>query len=407
MRPVVAALIPAAVLVAVVACDPGASTTPTYHGAIKDIVERNCIDCHREGGIAPMSLQTYADVKAFGSLVASATATRTMPPVPVDVSGACRDFRDVKYVTDDEIAAIAAWAEGGFPEGDPTASVAAAAVAPRGLETVSAVLDMGEAYQPPDAARDDYRCFLVDPGNETDAYVTAYEVKPGAASVVHHVIVYVPIDDEAQAEAEALDAAEEGFGYTCYGDARVDSMLLVGWAPGEGATRFPDDTGVLLAANRKVVMQIHYNVENGTAADRTTVDLETKDVVADEAYMLLDGPGDMVLQPGLADASWTYELNTSQSARLRGIFPHMHTLGKTMRIDVIAPDGSRECMLDVPRWDFHWQRFYFYDRHVGIPAGSTVEVTCTYDTRTRDEPVYFGESTDDEMCVVGYYITLD
>lgn len=387
---------------------PPPAEGPTYHGRIKDIVERNCLDCHRRDGIAPFPLETYEDVKGLGELFASVTTSRRMPPVTIDGSGACGTFDDVKWLTDDELADVSAWVENGAPEGEPGAATAPGPQA-QALERVDAVLDMEQAYTPPEPETtvDDYRCFLVDPGLDVEKYVTAYEVKPGDPRVVHHVIAYIPADEAAEAQAQALDDAEEGLGYTCFGSAGVDGTILVGWAPGTFATRFPGETGVPLPAGRRLVMQVHYNVANGTAPDRTTIDLELADEVADVGYMYIDGDGSMVLPAGEPSAEWTWSFDTAQSARLWGVFPHMHELGRTMRVEVVGPDGSEECAVDVPRWDFHWQRFFFYQRHLGVEAGSTIRVRCTYDTTSRDEPVRFGEGTSDEMCVLGVYFTLN
>jgi len=35
-----------------------------------------------------------------------------------------------------------------------------------------------------------------------------------------------------------------------------------------------------------------------------------------------------------------------------------------------------------------------------------VTITCGYDTTTRQTTVTWGEGTDDEMCLVGFYLTM-
>lgn len=391
------------VVVALAGC---VAEEPTYHGTVKDILDRNCVQCHAQGGIAPMPLTTYEEAAPYAEMIAPAVASRAMPPVTIDASGDCGSFRDVPWLSDDEIAAIGEWAAHGAPAGDPSASTAAPA-ATQGLQDVGAVLDMGEEYAPPDAALDDYRCFLVDPDLDEDKFLIGYEVRPGDATVVHHVVLYVPASEDDEAQAQAYDDQDATLGYECFGGAGVDGSPVVAWAPGTGATMFPEDTGVRLPSGRRVIMQVHYNTENGSAADRTSVDLAIADAVADEAYVALGFDSDMVLPPGERSATWTYGVQSQATGRLRGVFPHMHTLGRTMTITHTDSSGEERCILQVDRWDFHWQRFFFYETFVGVELGDRIEATCTYDTRERDAPTYFGEGTSDEMCVLVSYYTLE
>src|SRR5207302_174497 len=74
------------------------------------------------------------------------------------------------------------------PAGDATKTITPPAQAH--LDVVTNTLDIGATYTPHGSGDDDYRCFIVDPGLATDAFLTAYEVKPGEARVVHHVILY-------------------------------------------------------------------------------------------------------------------------------------------------------------------------------------------------------------------------
>jgi len=88
-----------------------------------------------------------------------------------------------------------------------------------------------------------------------------------------------------------------------------------------------------------------------------------------------------------------------------GVFPHMHTLGKTMRVELDHASRT-ECLIDVPRWDFNWQQGYFYD-HAPLVAGGgdTVRINCNYDTTTRGTPTMWGEGTMDEMCLAFIYVS--
>ncbi|HPW63465.1 MAG TPA: cytochrome c, partial [Cyclobacteriaceae bacterium] len=57
---------------------------PTYHGDIEPILLKNCVSCHKPGGIGPFSLQTYEEVKAKGNFIGHVTKTKYMPPWKAD-----------------------------------------------------------------------------------------------------------------------------------------------------------------------------------------------------------------------------------------------------------------------------------------------------------------------------------
>lgn len=266
-----------------------------------------------------------------------------------------------------------------------------------------------EVAYAPDTTYDDYRCFLVDPGVDTDRFLTGFEVRPGEPSVVHHVIVYSLDDAQGEAAVEQLDAQQEGPGYTCFGGPGTSrSSFLIGWAPGTYATELPAGTGVRLPAGRKAVMQIHYHPTSEAVSDRTSVDLLLEDTVEREAYLELYADYSMSLTPGVASLDHSDGFNVPANVTLLGIFPHMHTLGRQMAIDLVHNDrgGESDCVADVPRWDFEGQQLYLYEDPISVHAGDRVNVTCTYDTTSRGTVTTFGESTTDEMCVAIFYFTV-
>jgi hypothetical protein len=267
-------------------------------------------------------------------------------------------------------------------------------------------LDAGTPYTPNPTRSDDYRCFVVNPGTSSDAFVTGYEVVPGDPRIVHHVIVYAPEDDAEAAAAEALDANEAGLGYTCFGSSGVAATPLALWAPGGGAIQLPNGTGLPLIAGRKLVMQVHYNVAAGTYPDRTVVRLQTEPAVAHPAAFMAVAHTGIRLPPGqpLVESTRTLGLQDRPlKVTIHGVLPHMHTLGRTLRLTGSMDDSDR-CLTLVDRWDFNWQSAWWYDTPLS-GATSSLTLTCGYDTRERTETVTWGEGTQDEMCLAYLYVT--
>jgi hypothetical protein len=390
-------------------CGESADVTgvPTYYEDVAPILMENCANCHTPGGIAPFPLLTYEDTAPLAALIKARTTAREMPPFNPSNCGHCNTFKDAHWLTTQQIATIAVWADGKAPAGDP-AKAPPVPEPPQGLAGVNLTLDTLVDYMPDIAKTDDYRCFVVDPGLVSDKFLTGYEVLPGNRQVVHHVIAHALDTAAADAAAVAKDDAEAGPGYTCYGGPGVtDSRFVVGWAPGGRPTTLPAGTGLRLSAGRKVVIQIHYNLANGPMPDRTKIALTVADSIGKEALISGVSAAPLVLPPGQALVEQSGEMVVPAQVplvKLWAVGPHMHTAGKTMRIEA-DHQGTKTCLLDVQNWDFHWQSFWQYDTPIQVQGGDTIRITCGYDTTGRVKPTYSGEGTEDEMCIGFFYAT--
>jgi hypothetical protein len=377
-----------------------------YYGQVDKILNESCVDCHSASPdrLAPFSLASYTDAVAAAKsqAVSYFVKTRQMPPYFADNSGACSSFTS-PWLADADIATLAAWFDGDQAAGDPATASPAPGTPPE-LAHVDATLDPGAAFTPHTGVTDEYRCFIVDPKIATDKFLTGNHVHPGDATIVHHVVVFSLPDAAAEAQAQALDDADPDLGYDCFGGPGVDTAsFLTGWAPGQSAVLFPADTGLRITGGRKLIVQMHYNLTNSDGnSDRTTIDLQLADTVTSEAKILrTSAPID--LPPHTADATASGSTTLpNKDLRLWGSIVHMHTRGTAAEVDRVGGD----CLLKLDQWSFHWQHFYWETQPVTIPAGSTVGITCHFDTGNDNTDVHFGEKTSDEMCIGFLYLTL-
>lgn len=379
----------------------------TFYEDVAPIVDAQCVGCHREGGIAPFPLTEYASVKAKAADIATATSAREMPPMPVNGSGTCNTFANARWLTDRELDTLAKWAAGGALEGDPTRAPMLPS-APAGLDAADAVVDIGGSYLPSATRPDDYRCFVASAPVAEATFLAAFEVVPGDPRVVHHVIGYQPNDDDAAAAARALDDAEDGLGYTCFGGPRVDAGPVALWAPGTGTVVLPAGTGLPLAAARPWIIQVHYNLAQGVFPDRTRVKLRLTRQNVRPAVFAPVADLNLTLPPGRASvtASDVGPQDPTKPYTVYGAAPHMHTLGRTLRVEV-SNDAGPTCLVDVDRWDFHWQNVWWYQQPLHIDNPRSISIQCGYDTTERTDTVTWGEGTADEMCISFFYLVPD
>jgi hypothetical protein len=414
------------------ATDTDGEDTPrvSYYDDVLPIFADHCMGCHVEGGVGPFIIDDVEEARAWGPAIAVSVAARTMPPFGVNNDGSCNTFRDANWLTEEEIETIAAWVEQGTPDGErpavmPTAPapVVLASADVLELHTPSGYTPVPETYA--GGEYEDYQCFLIEPDFEHDRFVVGFDVIPGNPSTVHHVIGFEvnPGAFDNAAQMAALDAlSPDQPGWDCLsaaGDDVFPEGTPVTWAPGVGATNFPDDTGIRIEAGHVFVVQMHYNLLNDGDAGDTTVQVALADEVQREAHQSLIDPflfesfsaDPTTLPPG--EESVTYEwsmpmadatfLGGEGEIEVLGVLPHMHQRGRRMSIDFDVAD-SEVCGADVDRYDFDWQRAYFLETPIPMTLADSIRVTCDWDTRSDSTPVRPGFGTADEMCLVGLFV---
>jgi hypothetical protein len=90
----------------------------TFARDVAPILYESCVECHREGSFAPMSLLTYEQARRFASAIRYRVSNRQMPPWHVDQTLGVQRFANDVSLTDEEIGTIVAWVDAGAPRGD-------------------------------------------------------------------------------------------------------------------------------------------------------------------------------------------------------------------------------------------------------------------------------------------------
>jgi hypothetical protein len=424
-----------AAAVLLVACGGGPAPL-TYASDVKPIVDEHCSSCHREGGIAPFALTTYEQVRAQRFAMVAATRSGAMPPVLA--AQGCAEYANDERLDEAQLETLSAWAGSDALEGTAVESTTPAPQQ-QGLMRVDLSMPMPITYVPVQRP-DDYRCFVIDWPKAEDTYVVGFRANPGNAKVVHHVIAYLAGPDQA-AEFEQLDAAEPGPGYTCFGGAngkgKGGTGWLGAWAPGAVGGMYPADTGILVKPGSKVILQVHYNTlgKSGDLSDLTSVEVALASSVKRKGAYVPFTNFDWILHGGMtipaqeSDVVHSYALDPTPywGAVTGGSLPsgvgmkvystgaHQHLLGTKSRQEIRHADGSTECLLDIPRWDFHWQQTYWFSRPKVIKPGDQLSIECHWDNSAAHQPVVdgkqlqprdvdWGESTTDEMCLGLLYV---
>jgi len=391
--------------------DPAAG--PTWYADVAPLVDEHCVRCHTDAGQAS-SFGDPATVAALAPTIAAYTAEGLMPPPAPDPE--CRDYADSeRYVlTDEERAVFQAWADAGAPLGDPADTVEPTppiTLAPWDIEVRA-----GQAYQPEFLdGQNDYRCFLLEVGNDAAVYLTGLEPLVDNPSIVHHVVLFEAEDDELPTEGDPAN------GFACGGFGEDGWDFVSGWAPGGSPVQLPDGYGIKLRKDAKLVLQMHYfNSFEGASSevDQSGYGLLTAQEVDQRLYVYPMGAYDFVLPAGDPDVVVPFMVPWSEdwgSLSILGVFPHMHQLATGFDYRVQHPDGTSTCLSTLDGWNFHNQITALFDEPATVEGGDILYVECRYDNSSSNpaqfndppEDVVWGEGTEDEMCFGFTYGTLE
>jgi len=427
---------------------PAEEEAVTYYRDVAPIFVQHCVSCHQEGSIGPMVLDDVEVATDWASSIDHVTSERTMPPVLVTDDGSCGTFQGPNWLSESELATVHAWVSGGMVAGDPE-DAPNFEVSPPVLESVDMTIDT-PSFAPEiaggeSAAFDEYRCFHFENPHSAEVFLTGYHVTPGNAALVHHTTVY-SVDFSAPSWIDgvtngdligAYQAVEsERDGWPCFGAAgdgvRHDNIPAI-WAPGQGAVSYPEGVGLRLRPGQDFVVQVHYNLDSPEKigqTDSTRVDFTLADQVTREAWFV--APDDFLLSSilegfGMGEAEsipagerayqYSFEYSGVQALldggfdpatagpfELLGIMPHMHEAGRRQWMSLRDTEGD-VCAMEVERWDFDWQRFYFYEQPIALTAESVLDITCEWDSSGLSEPIRPGWGTRNEMCLVTMMLT--
>jgi mono/diheme cytochrome c family protein len=370
-------------------------SVPTFAKDVAPILYAKCVECHRPTMFAPMSLVKFDEARPWAKSIRNRVATRTMPPWGADPEHGV--FKNDPRLSDQEIATILAWVDGGAPKGDDTDMPKMPEFADGWtIGTPDAVFEMQETFKIPATGTIEYQYLRIPTNLTEDKWLAAIEIKPQARAHVHHVIAYTQPAGEKISEAGVLGPGNIG-----------------GVTPNKPGVIFDPGVGRLLSANTDIILQMHYTTNGEATTDKTVVGVKYL-----KAPPSMVQRGGSVIQPGfvIPAGAPAHEVRGSRilaaDTIITSFTPHMHMRGKDMTYIATYPDGRTETLLSVPKWDFNWQITYQLKEAKRMPKGTKIEVIAHFDNSPQNKfnpdpakDVRWGDQTWEEM-MIGFWGTV-
>lgn len=366
------------------AADLGVPARPiTYHSRVSRIIQDNCVTCHRAGGVAPFSLESYAAASGYRGMVRFMVEERRMPPW--FASPEHGEWKNDRTLSDRDRRDLLAWIDAGAPEGDPAEAVRPVAWVDGWQldEEPDAIIQIPEPFLVPAEGVVDYQYIYVKTDFPEDRWVTKIEARPTQPQVTHHIIAFIDEPD---------DDPDQG-------------VWLGATAPGVPPNVFPKNSGKLLPKGAWIKFELHYT-PNGTAVeDQSMIGVVFADEKPEHVVQLAAAANtEFEIPAGAPNHEVVGEMKFGRGGIITALVPHMHLRGKAFRYELIRANGSEEILLDIPRYDFNWQLSYEPMEPIRVERGDILRGRAWYDNSAAnpanpdpDHPVRYGEQSFEEM----------
>ena len=361
----------------------------SFSDSVVPILKRNCLSCHREGGVAPFAMDSYRTVYGWAPMMREVVRTRRMPPWSLNPH--VGDFSSPNLLTPDEERVLLGWIDAGSP--NETAGDALAAQAPPlssdwALGEPDLVLEFDEQSIPA-TGRIPYRYLKADFGNEEPVWIRATEIRGSDPEIVHHALAFL-----------TRGKRKDVF--------RWYQHLFASYAPGTGPEIFPEGTARKVRPESQVLLQVHYTPIGRPTTNRPRMAFYFADQERRKPYKVTAFfPWKLSIPPRAKRVPIRIKEQMGESILLHGLRPHMHYRGKSIRVWATLPDGTREELLNVPNFSFDWQPFYTLSKPMSLPAGTVFEAEAIFDNSGQNrfnpdpgETVGWGRQDEAEMLFV-------
>jgi peroxiredoxin len=367
--------------------DAAGGAPVSYSKEIAPLLQSKCVSCHSPGNIGPFALSSYQKVKGHSEMIREVLAARRMPPWDADPRYG--HFKNDRSMSVAQKKLLLRWIDQGMPrdEGPDTLAQTATSVPEWPMGQPDYIIKLPTAQEIPATGILDYRYVDVPSPVTNDVWLAAAVFRPDNHRVVHHLIVRAK--------------------YSKTPGLAKDDVFLTGWAPGIDYQSYPDGTGKFLGKGATLNFELHYTVDGKPETDQSELGLyllKSKPKMALQTHAAYNP--DVLVPPHESQAPSYAIAGFKHDTWLFDLAPHMHLRGSWFKYEALYPDGERETLLSVPRYDFNWQTIYRLNEPKKMPAGTWIFCTGGFDNSARnpanpnpDKRVKWGDQSFDEMFI--------
>ena len=210
------------------------------------------------------------------------------------------------------------------------------------------VFEMPDVFTVPASGVIPYQFIAVPTHFTEDKWVEQVEVRPGNRNLVHHAIVMV----------------DTGTGWN-------GEQYLAGYAPGMLPQIWKPGEARLIPAGATLVFQMHYTTNGNSGSDRSKIGIVfAKQPVTRRIVGLQTAYHPLAIPANTDNFRVDAVSYIRETSYLVGMRAHMHLRGKAFQFRAVYPGGESEILLDIPKFDFNWQPYYYLATPKLLPRGN-------------------------------------
>jgi Copper type II ascorbate-dependent monooxygenase, C-terminal domain len=380
------------------------SSAVTWFKDVQPIINKRCSPCHSPNNPGPFNLISYNDIASRTGFIIEVINNGYMPPWYADTSFS--HFANENKITAKEIAIINAWVKTGKKQGkkDKKKKETVAVT----LSKPDMVLSRKKPYTIPGDNKEHFKIFVIPSNTPKDRYVKSVQYIPGNKKLSHHSRIMIDTTNQLRPDDGIEVGASSEFEKQ---GIKMYDLFWKGWVPGNYSYSYPPGTGKLLPANADLIINTHYSPSP----------VEEKDDLKIEINFLQEPPERLIEtfildEKSISNPPFLIEENKTAKYYMRSpllpfdislisVLPHMHLLGKSIKVYAISPGGDVLPVINIPNWNFNWQMSYVFPSFLKLPKGSVVYAEALYDNTSANprnpfsppKPVTYGWGTNNEM----------
>ncbi len=392
----------------------------TYNSHVANIINQNCVVCHREGGVGPMQLTTYDQVRPWAPVIQYRVKRREMPPYAYDHNVGIQELEGDWRLSQEDIDTIVAWVDQGSPMGNPDIAPIPADIPSLDEWSFTSILgepDIVVTSDPidiPASGNDMWHRPYNELGTTENRCIKAVQVKPrglNSKGTVHHANSTVQVMNEETGQYE-------------------DFAMLSEYAMGKWGELMPDGVCRTLPAGGRVAWSIHMfpgglgTLAPGGVVEDAAVELgiwfyedgyeETAKYEQTLRNYFLGTQEELAIPPNGYEMTQGFH-SFDHPVRIDSFQPHGHLRMRAASLEIYYPDqGLTESVGQVSNWSATWHHNHIFKEDAAplVPAGAVIVLKQWYDNTASnpnnpdpDQWVMGGSRTADEMTHMWLAIT--
>jgi hypothetical protein len=363
------------------------SVAPTYYRDVQPILREHCVICHRTGGIAPMSFETYEAASRYAYIIRNVTHDKAMPP-PFAIPLVGRVANDPSLAPE-QVSTLAAWANRNAPAGDPRdAPAVSQGPAPWSIPKPDLIVKMPQPVSIPATGNLEYVYQIVPTRFTEDRWIQMAEVLPSLPANLLQMMVVIRRPGSRWLRHAPAGTPFTSSALTASKDRHwADDDILVVYTPGKSTQEFPVTMGKFIPAGSDLVFRAQYTANGIAGSDQSSVGLVfCKQKPSQRVITLVLETDRFTIPPRVSDYRVEARGVLRRDVFLLSFFPLLHLRGKTFEYDVIrAPNRAGdnlspevETLLRV-NYDLRWQPSYPLSEPRFLKTGTELQAVAWYD----------------------------